>query len=86
MIPSVKIHDVLLAADEADAQAAISRDPSLAGRTIILRESSLYGLMIGEWAITERAAANMRNLPRMVAYLRGRAAVTEAARARGEIR
>ena len=81
----VTVHDVILAANEADAAAAIQRDPSLANASVITRESQLYGLWIGEWHITERAASNMRNLPRMVQYLRARSALTETLRARGEL-
>ena len=81
----VTVHDVILAANEADAAAAIHRDPSLANASVITRESQLYGLWIGEWHITERAADAMRNLPRMVQYLKARAALTETLRARGEL-
>lgn len=81
----VTVHDVILAANEADAAAAIHRDPSLAGASVITRESQLYGLMVDEWHITERAAATMRNLPRMVQYLKARAALTESLRNRGEL-
>ena len=59
----VTVHNILLAANEADAAAAIHRDPSLANASVITRESQLYGLWIGEWHITERAADAMRNLP-----------------------
>lgn len=80
-----KVHDVLLAADAKDAAVAIARDPSLAGASVITRESQLYGLMIGEWHITERAARNMPNLSKMTTYLRARSALTETLRARGEL-
>lgn len=81
-----RVHNVLLAADRLDAEEAVRRDSSMANWSVITRESQLYGLMIGEWSVTERAAVNMVNLGRMVRYLKARAAVTEAARARGEIR
>lgn len=81
----VTVHNILLAANEADAAAAIHRDPSLANASVITRESQLYGLWIGEWHITERAADAMRNLPRMVQYLKARAALTESLRNRGEL-
>lgn len=72
-----KVHNVLLAANEQDAAEAIRVDPSMANWSVITRESQLYGLWIGEWAITEAAANGMRQYPRMVAYLRRRAALTE---------
>lgn len=72
-----KVHNVLLAADRLDAEEAVRRDPSMANWSVITRESQLSRVMIGEWAITERAAVNMANLPRMVRYLKARAAVTE---------
>ena len=81
----VTVHNILLAANEADAAAAIHRDPSLANASVITRESQLYGLWIGEWHITERAADATRNLPRMVQYLKARAALTESLRNRGEL-
>lgn len=81
----VTVHNILLAADARDAAAAIHRDPSLSGASVITRESQLYGLMIDEWHITERAADTMRNLPRMVQYLKARAALTESLRNRGEL-
>ena len=56
---ATKVHNVLLAANEADAVAAMRRDPGLADWTIITAESQLYGLHIDQWAITERAASNM---------------------------
>lgn len=59
-----KVHNILLAADAKDAAVAIQRDPSLANASVITRESQLYGLWIGEWHITERAADAMRNLVR----------------------
>lgn len=81
----VTVHNILLAADQRDAVAAIHRDPSLAGASVITRESQLYGLMIDEWHITERASANMRDLPKTVRYLNARSALTETLRARGEL-
>lgn len=69
----VTVHNILLAADARDAAIAIQRDPSLAGASVITRESQLYGLMVDEWHITERAASNMRDLNKMVRYLRARA-------------
>jgi hypothetical protein len=39
--------------------------------------------MVDEWHITERAASNMRDLNKMVRYLRARSALTETLRARG---
>lgn len=81
----VTVHNILLAANEADAAAAIHRDPSLANASVITRESQLYGLWIGEWHITERAAATMRDLNKMTTYLRARSALTETLRARGEL-
>ena len=80
-----RVHDVLLAVDLMDAEKAIARDPSLASASIITRESQLYGLTIGEWHITERAAENVRDLHKMVRDLRARAALTETLRARGEL-
>ncbi len=80
----VTVHNILLAADARDAAIAIQRDPSLAGASVITRESQLYGLMVDEWHITERAA-NMRDLNKMVRYLRARSALTETLRARGEL-
>lgn len=70
----VTVHNILLAADARDAAIAIQRDPSLAGASVITRESQLYGLMVDEWHITERAASNMRDLNKMVRYLRARTA------------
>ena len=81
----VTVHDVILAADAKDAAVAIQRDPSLANASVITRESQLYGLWIGEWHITERAADAMRNLNKMTTYLRARSALTETLRARGEL-
>lgn len=75
----VTVHNILLAADARDAAIAIQRDPSLAGASVITRESQLYGLMVDEWHITERAA-NMRDLNKMVRYLRARSALTETSR------
>lgn len=83
--PRTRVHNVLLAANEADAVAAMQRDPSVAGWSVITRESQLYGLMIDQWAITERAASNMRQLPKMIRYLGGRTELTEKLRARGEL-
>lgn len=83
--PRPRVHDVILAADAKDAAVAIQRDPSLANASVITRESQLYGLMVDEWHITERAADAMRNLPRMVQYLKARAALTESLRNRGEL-
>ena len=80
-----RVHNVLLAANEADAVAAMQRDPSMAGWSVITRESQLYGLMIDQWAITERAASNMRQLPKMIRYLGGRTELTEKLRSRGEL-
>lgn len=80
-----RVHNVLLAANEADAVAAMQRDPSVAGWSVITRESQLYGLMIDQWAITERAASNMRQLPKMIRYLGGRTELTEKLRSRGEL-
>ncbi len=71
-----KVHNVLLAVNEADASAAIRRDPTMADWSVITRESQLYGLWIGEWAITEAAAEGMRQYPHMVSYLRWRAELT----------
>ena len=56
----VTVHNILLAADARDAAIAIQRDPSLAGASVITRESQLYGLMVDEWHITERAATITR--------------------------
>lgn len=81
----VTVHNILLAADARDAAVAIARDPSLAAASVITRESQLYGLMIDEWHITERAARNMPNLSKMTTYLRARSALTETLRARGEL-
>ena len=81
----VTVHNILLAADARDAAIAIQRDPSFAGASVITRESQLYGLMVDEWHITERAASNMRDLNKMVRYLRARSALTETLRARGEL-
>ena len=82
---ATKVHNVILAVNEADAVAAMQRDPSVAGWSIITRESQLYGLMIDQWAITERAASNMRQLPKMIRYLGGRTELTEKLRSRGEL-
>lgn len=80
------IADVLLAVNARDADAAISRDPRMAGWRVVTRESQLFGLWIGEWAITERAAEGMRDYPKMVRYLRSRARWTEQYRANGGVR
>lgn len=80
--PRPRVHNILLAADARDAAIAIQRDPSLAGASVITRESQLYGLMVDEWHITERAASNMRDLNKMVQYLKARAALTESLRNR----
>lgn len=71
------VHNVLLAANAKDAAAAVARDPSLATASVITCESQLYGIWIREWHITDMAARNMRDLGRMTAYLRHRAALTE---------
>ena len=83
--PRTRVHNVILAVNEADAVAAMQRDPSVAGWSVITRESQLYGLMIDQWAITERAASNMRQLPKMIRYLGGRPELTEKLRSRGEL-
>lgn len=83
--PRTRVHNVILAVNEADAVAAMQRDPSVAGWSVITRESQLYGLMIDQWAITERAASNMRQLPKMIRYLGGRTELTEKLRSRGEL-
>ncbi len=83
--PRTRVHNVILAVNEADAVAAMKRDPSVAGWSVITRESQLYGLMIDQWAITERAASNMRQLPKMIRYLGGRTELTEKLRSRGEL-
>ena len=80
-----RVHNVILAVNEADAVAAMQRDPSVAGWSVITRESQLYGLMIDQWVITERAASNMRQLPKMIRYLGGRTELTEKLRSRGEL-
>ncbi|UAJ15484.1 hypothetical protein SEA_PUPPERS_53 [Gordonia phage Puppers] len=71
-----KVHNVLLAVNEADAGATIRRNPHMANWSVITRESQLYGLWIGEWAITEAAADGMRQYRRMVRYLVNRAELT----------
>ncbi|ATW59053.1 hypothetical protein PBI_MAHDIA_54 [Gordonia phage Mahdia] len=83
--PRTRVHNVILAVNEADAVAAMQRDPSVAGWSVITRESQLHGLMIDQWAITERAASNMRQLPKMIRYLGGRTEITEKLRSRGEL-
>lgn len=70
------VHNVLLATSEAEAAVAIRRNPEMANWTIITRESQLYGLWIGEWAITEAAASGMSQYSRMVRYLDTRAKLT----------
>lgn len=82
---ATKVHNVLLAANEADAVAAMRRDPGLADWTIITAESQLYGLHIDQWAITEVAASNMRQFPKMLAWLGQAQAKTERLRAAGEL-
>lgn len=74
--PRPTVHNVLLAVNEADASAAIRRNPEMANWSVITRESQLYGLWIGEWAITEAAASGMRQYHRMVRYLDTRAKLT----------
>lgn len=73
-----KVHNVLLATSEREAEVAKANNPSMANWSVITRESQLYGLWIGEWAITEAAADGMRDYPRMVRYLNSRAALTTA--------
>lgn len=79
MTKAVKLHKVLLCANERDYLGAVQRRPDMADWTPIYRESQLYGLWISEWAITERAAHNMRHLDRMANYLEKRASLTRLA-------
>lgn len=75
-----KIHDVILALNEADGAAVQADDPSMANWSVITKPSQLYGLHINEWVITQAASDGMggTKLARMVAYLRNQQALTEA--------
>ncbi|QLF84036.1 hypothetical protein SEA_UPYO_57 [Gordonia phage Upyo] len=73
------IHKVILCSGPRDYAAVVARDPSKADWTPIYAESQLYGLWISEWAITERAGNNMRQLGRMCRYLETRARLTRLA-------
>ena len=80
-----RVHNVILATDHQDGAYAILRDPSMEGWDIVTKESQLHGLHIDQWAITEMAASNMRQFPKMLAWLGENSRRTEAMRARGEL-
>lgn len=75
-----RVHDVILALNEADGAAVQATNPDKANWSVITKPSQLYGLHINEWVITEAAADGMggTKLARMVAYLRNQQYLTEA--------
>lgn len=75
-----KVHNVILALNTRDGQAAQAANPAMANWDVITRESQLYGMWIGEWVVTEMASAGMGGprYDRMVQYLRRRQALTES--------
>lgn len=74
----LKVHNVILAVSQREGEVVQKRNPHMRNWTIITRERELVGLPIGEWVITETAAAGMRDYDGMVRYLTRQAARTKS--------